>query len=220
MRTNRFRAANRSRTFQPPFSKLRVARHISLVAASPVGSDPRVLIDLRNEEGQKTVRGGCFPSECADREPPRSDRPGRVDPSRRPCRTHGRPGPSPWASDHQWRHPGSIHSHSPGSTRRLTLGADKGNDASGFVADLRQAFVTPHAAQKARYSAFDGRATRHEGFALSRKHRKRIEVAFGRAKTVVGMAQTMYRGVDRVRSRVILTMGAHNLARRPRLLTA
>ena len=55
---------------------------------------------------------------------------------------------------------------------------------------------------------------------LSRKNRKRIEEAFGLAKSVSGMARTMYRGVDRVRSRVILTMGAHNLARRPRLLTA
>jgi hypothetical protein len=29
-----------------------------------------------------------------------------------------------------------IHRHSPGSTRRLTLGADKGYDAAGFVSDL------------------------------------------------------------------------------------
>ena len=29
-----------------------------------------------------------------------------------------------------------IHRHSPDSTRRLTLGADKGHDAAGFVADL------------------------------------------------------------------------------------
>ena len=41
-----------------------------------------------------------------------------------------------------------IHRHSPGSTRRLTLGADKGYDAGGFVRDLRQACVTPHVAQK------------------------------------------------------------------------
>lgn len=42
----------------------------------------------------------------------------------------------------------------------------------------------------------------------------------GWAKTVGGMAQTMYRGVERVRSRFILTMAANNLARLPRLLTA
>ncbi len=112
-----------------------------------------------------------------------------------------------------------IHRHSPGSTRRLTLGADKGFDAAEFVADLRQACVTPHVAQKARHSAIDGRTTRHESYALSLKHRKRIEEAFGWAKTVGGMAQTVYRGVEKVRSRFILTMAANNLARLPRLLT-
>ena len=113
-----------------------------------------------------------------------------------------------------------VHRHSPGSTRRLTLGADKGYDAAGFVADLRQACVTPHVAQKSRYSAIDGRTTRHAGYALSQKHRKKIEEPFGWAKTVGGMAQTMYRGVERVRSRFIMTMAANNLARLPRLLTA
>ena len=111
-----------------------------------------------------------------------------------------------------------VHRHSPGSTRQLTLGADKGYDAGGFVADLRKACVTPHIAQKTKYSAIDGRTTRHAGYALSQKHRKKIEEAFGWAKTVGGMAQTMYRGVDRVRSRFILTMAANNLARLPRLL--
>jgi len=113
-----------------------------------------------------------------------------------------------------------VHRHAPGSTRRLTLGADKGYDAGGFVSDLRKACVTPHVAQKARYSAIDSRTTRHEGYALSQKHRKRIEEAFGWAKTVGGMAQTMYRGVERVRSRFIMTMAANNLARLPRLLAA
>jgi transposase len=113
-----------------------------------------------------------------------------------------------------------VHRHSPGSTRRLTLGADKGYDAAGFVADLRQACVTPHVAQKSRCSAIDGRTTRHAGYALSQKHRKKIEEPFGWAKTVGGMAQTMYRGVERVRSRFIMTMAANNLARLPRLLTA
>ncbi|MDO9526567.1 MAG: IS5 family transposase [Gemmobacter sp.] len=127
-----------------------------------------------------------------------------------------------------------IHRHSPGSTRRLTLGADKGYDAAGFVSDLRQACVTPHIAQKSRYSAIDGRTTRHEGYALPQEHRKKIDLrrdndppdrclillTFGWAKTVGGMAQTMYRGVERVRSRFILTMAANNLARLPRLLGA
>lgn len=50
-----------------------------------------------------------------------------------------------------------IHRHSPGSTRHLTPGADKGFDTAEFVADLRKACVTPHVAQKSRYSAIPSR---------------------------------------------------------------
>ena len=113
-----------------------------------------------------------------------------------------------------------IHRHSPGSTRRLTLGADKGYDSADFVAELRQACVTPHVAQKARGSAIDGRTTRHAGYALSQKRRKKIEEPFGWAKTVGGMAQTVLRGLERVRARFTLTMAASNLARLPKLLAA
>ncbi|RJE78738.1 transposase, partial [Paracoccus sp. JM45] len=83
--------------------------------------------------------------------------------------------------------------------------------------DLREACVTAHVARKSRYSAIDGRTTRHQGYASSIKHRKRIEEVLDRAKTVGGMAQTLYRGVERVRSRFILTMAANNLARLPGL---
>lgn len=113
-----------------------------------------------------------------------------------------------------------IHCHSPGSSRRLTLGADKGYDSADFVADLRRACVTPHVARKARHSAIDGRTTRHDGYALSQRRRKKIEEPFGWAKTVGGMAQTVYRGVERVRARFTLTMADANLARLPRLLAA
>jgi transposase len=113
-----------------------------------------------------------------------------------------------------------VHRHSPGATRGLTLGADKGYDSAGFVADLRQAQVTPHVAQKARHSAIDRRTTRHPGYALSQKHRKKIEEPFGWAKTVGGMAQTVYRGLDRVAARFTFTMTACNLARLPKLLAA
>ena len=62
-----------------------------------------------------------------------------------------------------------IDRHSPGSSRRLTLGADKGYDSADFVADLRRMIVTPHIARKARHSAIDGRTTRHAGYALSQR---------------------------------------------------
>jgi hypothetical protein len=85
-----------------------------------------------------------------------------------------------------------IHRHSLVSSRRLTLGADEGFNAEEFVSNLRQACVTPHVAQTARYSAIDGRTTRHEGYALSLTNCKRIEEAFGWAKTVGVIAQTVY----------------------------
>ena len=113
-----------------------------------------------------------------------------------------------------------LDRHSPGSTRRLTLGADKGFDSADFVADLRRMCVTPHVARKARHSAIDGRTTRHAGYAASQKRRKKIEEPFGWAKTVGGMAQTMLRGAERVRARFTLTMAARNLARLPRLLAS
>jgi hypothetical protein len=111
-----------------------------------------------------------------------------------------------------------INRHSPGSTRRLTLGADKGYDSAEFIAALRRMVVTPHVAQKARHSAIDGRTTQHPGYALSQRRRKKIEEPFGWAKTVGGMAQTVHRGLDRVRAQFTMTMAACNLARLPKLL--
>ena len=111
-----------------------------------------------------------------------------------------------------------IERHSPGSSRRLTLGADKGYDSADFVAALRRMVVTPHIAQKARHSAVDGRTTHHSGYALSQRRRKKIEEPFGWAKTVGGMAQTVHRGLDRVAAQFTMTMAACNLARLPKLL--
>jgi len=113
-----------------------------------------------------------------------------------------------------------INRHAPGSTRRLTLGADKGYDSADFVAALRRMVVTPHIAQKTRHSAIDGRTTHHPGYALSQRQRKKIEEPFGWAKTMGGMAQTVHRGLDRVRAQFTMTMAACNLARLPKLLAA
>ncbi|CDZ74048.1 ISXoo14 transposase [Neorhizobium galegae bv. orientalis] len=113
-----------------------------------------------------------------------------------------------------------IHRHSPGSSRRLTLGADKAYDSADFVEDLRQACVTPHVAQRARSSAIDGRTTHHPGYATSKRCRKKIEETFGWVKTVGPMAQTMLRGVERVSAQFTLTMAACNLASMPRLIDA
>ena len=62
----------------------------------------------------------------------------------------------------------------------ITLGGDKGFDAADFVMELRDINVTPHIAQNmSRRSAIDGRTTRHPGYAVSQRLRKRIEEGFG-----------------------------------------
>lgn len=99
-----------------------------------------------------------------------------------------------------------LHRNSQGSTRRLTLAADRGYDSADFVAKLCQMVVTPYVAQKSRHSAIDGRTTRHPGYAKSQRRRKKIEEPFSWVKTVGGMAQTLYRGIERVRARFTLTM--------------
>ena len=113
-----------------------------------------------------------------------------------------------------------LDAQAPGTENQLTLGADKAYDTSDFVAELRQMCVTPHVAQNTsgRASNIDGRTTRHAGYAVSQRTRKRIEEAFGWAKTIAGMAKVKVRGLDRVRHQFTFVMAAYNLIRMPRLL--
>ena len=75
-----------------------------------------------------------------------------------------------------------------------------GYDAAAFVADMRALNVTPHIAQNisGRSSAVDGRTTRHAGYAVSQRKRKRIEEPFGWGKTIGGLARPMLRGVEKL----------------------
>jgi len=108
----------------------------------------------------------------------------------------------------------------PGSTRRITLGADKGYDAAELVEKLRTMCVTPHIAAKAKGSAIDRRTLRHPGYAISQKKPKLVEEPFGWGKTVGPIRKTMLRGLRRVCAQFTLTMTAYNLAKLPRLLAA
>jgi transposase len=104
---------------------------------------------------------------------------------------------------------------------RATLGADKGYDTRDFVAAVRALNVTPHVAQTTgRRSAIDRRTTRHPGYALSQRIRKRVEEAFGWIKTTGGLRKTRHRGTARVGWMFTLTAAACNLIRLPKLLEA
>ena len=101
-----------------------------------------------------------------------------------------------------------------------TLGGDKGYDTGDCVAALRQRGLTPHVAQNTngRSSAIDGRTTRHPGYAISQRIRKRVEEIFGWMKTVGGFRRTRYKGLDRTGLAGYLVATAYNLVRMAKLL--
>ena len=105
---------------------------------------------------------------------------------------------------------------------RITLAADKAYDVADFIAKLRALGVTPHVAQNTtnRRSAIDGRTTRHPGYAVSQRIRKRIEEGFGWMKTYGGMRKTRHVGNPRVAWTFTLTAAACNLVRLPKLMAA
>jgi transposase len=116
----------------------------------------------------------------------------------------------------------ALHMIEPRAERpcTVTLGADKAYDAEDFVNELRTMNVTPHVAQNTggRRSAIDGRTTRHGGYAVSQRIRKRIEEAFGWIKTVAGQEKTKLRGIGRVGWAFTFAAAAYNLVRLPKLL--
>jgi transposase len=112
--------------------------------------------------------------------------------------------------------------------RRITLGADKAYDVEQFVHDLRDRSVTPHIAIDGhlsktgtpRKTAVDGRTTRHIGYDISQRCRKRIEEVFGWIKSSAGLSKVKLRGRDRVDAAFTLALAAYNLIRLPKLLAA
>ena len=96
---------------------------------------------------------------------------------------------------------------------RKTIGGDKGFDQRPFVEGVRRAGGTPHVAQKTSCGAIDGRTTRHPGYAVSQRIRKRVEEIFGWMKTVGLMRKLRHRGVDRVNWVFLFTAAAYNLVR-------
>lgn len=100
--------------------------------------------------------------------------------------------------------------------RRITVAADKNYDTKGFVKTMRGLKVAPHVARNTERrggSALDGRTTRHSGYAVSQKSRKRIEEVFGWLKMVGLFRQTRYRGVSKINWYFTLAVTAYNLVR-------
>lgn len=107
------------------------------------------------------------------------------------------------------------------NTRRVTVGADKGYDTKDFVAECRHLNVTPHVAQNSKRnggSAIDGRTTRHGGYEISQRKRKRIEECFGWLKTIALMRKVRHRGIEKVGWIFTFAAAAYNLVRMRNLL--
>ena len=98
----------------------------------------------------------------------------------------------------------------------VTVGGDKGFDTRDFVNECRNMRVTPHVAQnlgRRGGSAIDGRTTRHPGYAVSQRKRKRIEECFGWLKTIALMRKVRHRGVSKVHWIFTFACVAYNLVR-------
>lgn len=105
---------------------------------------------------------------------------------------------------------------------RITLAADKAYDTKEFVSEMRGMNVTPHVSQNTKRpggSAIDGRTTRHEGYQVSQRKRKRIEEVFGWIKTVGTLRKTRHRGLETLRWVFTFTATAYNLVRMRNLMS-
>ena len=104
---------------------------------------------------------------------------------------------------------------------QVTVGADKGYDTRDFVAECRHLNVTPHVAQNVKRnggSAIDGRTTRHDGYAISQRKRKRIEECFGWLKTIALMHKVRHRGIEKVSWLFTFAAASYNLVRMRNLM--
>ena len=108
-------------------------------------------------------------------------------------------------------------------TERVTVGGDKGFDTADFVSECRNLHMTPQVAQNLRRrggSAIDGRTTRHVGYRISQKKRKRIEECFGWLKTIALLRKVRHRGTLKVDWIFTFACAAYNLVRMRNLMAA
>ena len=107
-----------------------------------------------------------------------------------------------------------------GSSRRITVGADKAYDSKDFVAAARALKVTPHITKNdnGRRSNMDRRTTRHPGYAISLSRRWLIEKTFGWNKQTGPIGRIKVRGLHLVDAAYVFGCAALNLLRLPRLI--
>lgn len=98
-----------------------------------------------------------------------------------------------------------------------TIGGDKGYDRDNLTEDLRKLGVRSHAAQnihlRRHTSLVDGRTSRHEGYQISQRKRKRIEEIFGWVKTIGLMRRPMVRGCEKIDWVFTFSLAVYDLVR-------
>jgi transposase len=107
--------------------------------------------------------------------------------------------------------------------KKKTIGADKGYDHADFVTSAREMGYTPHVSQntsRGRVSPIDERTTRHSGYAVSIRIRKRIEEIFGWLKTIGGMHKMRVVGQINTEGYLLFALAGFNMIRMRSILGA
>jgi hypothetical protein len=87
---------------------------------------------------------------------------------------------------------------------------------------LKHADITPHVAHNNtnRSRAIDQRTTRHAGYEVSQRRRKRVEQSFGWMKMVRMLRKVKLRGIDKVGWLLTFTGAAYNLCQLRNLMAS
>ena len=100
---------------------------------------------------------------------------------------------------------------------KKTIGGDKHYDQQSLTEPLRAMNIASHAAQnihpRRHTTSVDGRTTRHGGYEVSQRKRKRIEEIFGWLKTIGLMRRPMVRGLAKVGWMFSFGLAVYNLVR-------
>ena len=111
-----------------------------------------------------------------------------------------------------------VEAISPG--KRVTLGGARTTTRRNSSEKLRGMNSTPHVAQNTtnRRSAVDERTTRHTGYEVSQRKRKRVEQSFGWMKMIRMLKKVKLRGIAKVGWLFNFTGAAYNLCRLRKLM--
>jgi transposase len=100
---------------------------------------------------------------------------------------------------------------------RKTMGADKAYDQEFYVEGNKELNITPHVTQnfhvKRKHSHIDGRTTRHEGYEISQRKRKRVEEIFGWLKNIGLLRRPHFRGSRKINFMFTFALAVYNLVR-------